>query len=116
MRKRQKGRKLSRKRNQRKALLRSLLGALFLQEKITTTEAKAREMAPLAEKYITRAKGRGLADRRMLGGIFPNKVVKKLMDEIAPRYEGRKGGYTRVTKIGSRKTDGATIAVIELLK
>ena len=98
MRKRKKGRKLSRKRDQRKALLRSLVQNLILKEKIKTTEAKAKELVPFAEKQITKAKTGNLAVRRQLARYFSQKIIKKLVEEIAPRYQERKGGYTRIIK------------------
>jgi len=114
--KRKRGRKLSRKKDQRKALLRSLAGSIFLKEKIKTTEAKAKEVAVFVEKQITRAKKGDLHSRRLLAKLFPPKLVKKIVDEIAPRYKERKGGYTRVIKLGPRRSDGAKIAIIELIK
>jgi len=116
MRKRKKGRKLSRERNQRKALLKSLASALILNEKIKTTEAKAKETAILVEKFITKAKKGDLASRRLLTGFFTGKIVKKLIEEIGPRYKGRNGGYIRIIKLGQRKSDGAKIAIIEFIK
>ena len=116
MRKRKKGRKLSRKRDQRKALLRSLAVSLILKEKIKTTEAKAKEFSGFVEKQITRAKIGSLHSRRLLAKFFPSQIVKKLVDEIAPRYKERKGGYTRMIKLGQRKTNGAKMAIIELVK
>jgi large subunit ribosomal protein L17 len=116
MRKRKKGRKLSRKRDQRNALLKSLASAVILRERIKTTEAKAKEVSVYVEKFITTAKKGDLASRRRLLQFFSPKIVKKLMDEIAPRYEKRAGGYTRVIKLGQRKDDGAKIAFIELVK
>ena len=116
MRKRKKGRKLSRKRDQRNALLKSLASAVILRERIKTTEAKAKEVSVYVEKFITTAKKGDLASRRRLSQFFSPKIVKKLMDEIAPRYEKRNGGYTRVIKLGQRKDDGAKIAFIELVK
>jgi len=116
MRKLNRGRKLSRERDQRKALLKSLAREFFLREKIKTTEAKAKELAIFAEKTITIAKIANLSARRLLLRTFPLKLVKKLIDDIAPRYKERKGGYTRVIKLGSRKTDGARMAIIELVK
>ena len=116
MRKLKQGRKLSRKRNQRKALLKSLAGALFLNEKIKTTEAKAKEISPFAEKCITRAKKGDLASRRLLIKYFSKEMVKKLIDKIGPKYKDRKGGYTRIIKLGPRKSDGARMAIIELVK
>ena len=116
MRKLKQGRKLSRKRNQRKALLKSLAGAIFLHEKIKTTEAKAKEVSSFAEKCITRAKKGDLSSRRILAKYFSKDLVKKLVDEIGPKYKDRKGGYTRIIKLGPRKSDGAKMAIIELVK
>jgi len=116
MRKRKKGRKFSRKRNQRKALLKGLATSLFLNEKIRTTEAKAKEIQGFAEKFITKAKKNNLHSRRLLLKLFSPRVVKKLIEEIAPQYKERKGGYTRVVKLGPRKSDGARMAIIELVK
>jgi len=116
MRKRKKGRKLSRKRNQRKALLKSLARELFLRGKIKTTEAKAKELSSFAEKQITKAKEGNLRSIRILAKRFPSPVVKKLVKEIAPRYKNRKGGYTRIIKIGKRKSNGTKMAIIELVE
>jgi large subunit ribosomal protein L17 len=116
MRKRKSGRKLNRKRDQRKALLKTLAGSLILKEKIRTTEAKAKEISRFVEKRISRAKVGSLYSRRLLRKLFPNKVIKKLIDEIAPRFKERKGGYTRIIRLGSRKSDGAKVVIIELLK
>ena len=116
MRKRKKGRKLNRKRDQRKALLRSLAESLIINEKITTTEAKAKEISGLVEKFITRAKKDNLSSRRFLSQYFSSKIVKKLIEELGSRYKQRTGGYTRIRKLGPRKTDGAKVAIIELIK
>ena len=121
MRKRKRGRKLSRKRDQRKALLKALASALLLNEKIKTTEAKAKEVSSLVEKFITQAKKGDLASRKLLakylggGRVASKKIVKKLMEEIAPRYKERKGGYTRIIKLGPRKSNGAKMSIIELV-
>ena len=116
MRKRKKGRKLSRSSDQRKALRKSLMSEFFLHGKIKTTQAKAKEVQPMIEKFITIAKKSGLAQRRQLIKIFSVKIVKKIINEIAPQFKERKGGYTRVIKKGLRKSDGAKIAIIELIK
>lgn len=116
MRKRKKGRKLKRERDQRRALKKSLVSSLFLHERIETTLAKAKEIAPLAEKFITRAKKGDLSSRRLLLRHLSKKVVKKLIEDIAKRYLERKGGYTRILKLGKRKSDGAEMAIIELVK
>jgi len=116
MRKRKKGRKLSRKRDQRKALLRIIASALLLKGKIRTTEAKAKEVSSFVEKQITRAKNDKLQSRRILLRTFSPKIVKKLFSEIAPNYKERKGGFTRIIKLGPRKSNGAKMAIIELVK
>jgi large subunit ribosomal protein L17 len=116
MRKLKKGRKLSRKRDQRRALLKSLASALILKEKIKTTEAKAKELRSFIEKYINRAKNSNLATKRFLLRFFSPQLVKKLVEEIGPRYKDRKGGYTRIIKLGKRKLNGARMAIIELVK
>lgn len=116
MSKSRKGRKLSRKSGQRKALLKALISALVLHEKIKTTEAKAREAASLAEKFISRAGKGDLASRRLLAAFFSLAIAKKLIDELGPRYKDRHGGYTRIIKLGPRKSDGAKMAVLELVK
>ncbi len=114
--KRKSGRKLSRKKDQRKALLKSLARSLILYGRIKTTEAKAKELRPFVEKQITRAKKGDLASQRLLAKFFSKTVVKKLVDEIGPRYKTRKGGYTRIIKLGPRKTDSAKMAIIEFVK
>ncbi|HOS88150.1 MAG TPA: 50S ribosomal protein L17 [Candidatus Pacearchaeota archaeon] len=115
MKKLQKGRKLHREVGQRKALLKSLASSLILRGKITTTEAKAKELAPFIEKKITKAKIGTVASRRYLSQFFSPKVVKKLVDEIAVKYKDRKGGYTRIIKLGQRKSDSSKMAIIELV-
>ena len=116
MRKRKKGRKFSREKDQRKALLKTLAVSFFLREKIKTTEAKARELSRFAEKQITRAKAGNLQAKKQLAVLFPQEIVKKLTEEIAPKYKERKGGYTRIIKLGPRKNNGAKMAIIELVK
>lgn len=116
MRKQKKGKRLSRKKNQRGALLSSLALSLFLKEKIKTTEAKAKEVCIFAEKQISRAKAGNLASRRLLARNFSPPIVKKMIEEIAPKYKERKGGYTRIIKLGQRKSDGARMAIVELVK
>ena len=116
MKKRKGGRKLSRKTDQRKSLLKSVAREFFLKEKIKTTEAKAKEARGFIEKKISRAKIGDLNCRRRLSKDFSPPIVKKLVEEIAPRYKERKGGYTRIIKLGPRKSDGARMAIIELVK
>jgi large subunit ribosomal protein L17 len=117
MRKRKKGRKLSRERDQRKALLRSLARSLILKERIKTTHAKAKELQPFIEKMVTKAKKGGLPVLRALSRNFNNevKIAKKLIEQIAPKYKERAGGYTRIIKLGPRKEDSAKMAIIEFV-
>ena len=115
MRKRKQGKQLSRKKDQRKALLRTMGNSFILKEKIKTTEIKAKEFKSFIEKNITKAKKGDLAARRLLAKDFTKRNVKKLIEVIAPRYKTRPGGYTRILKLGARKTDGAKIAIIELV-
>jgi ribosomal protein L17 len=97
-------------------LLRTLAEQLFEHGKITTTEAKAKRLRPLAEKMITSAKKGDLASRRLVMAQIANKtVVHNLFTEIGPRFASRNGGYTRITKIGPRKGDSAPMAVIDLV-
>jgi large subunit ribosomal protein L17 len=110
------GRKLSRYKDQRISLLRGLTSQLIEHERITTTLAKAKETRVVAEKLITHGKKGTLHHRRLALSQVPNKgVVKKVFDELAPKYAERPGGYTRITKLGPRQGDGAQMAVIELV-
>lgn len=113
--KRKSGRKLSREKAQREALLLSLTRELFKREKIETTEAKAKEVSRIAEKIITKAKTRTLASRRALYFLTPQEV-KTFFEQSIEKLKDRKGGYTRVTKLGQRQGDGARMAVVELVK
>jgi large subunit ribosomal protein L17 len=98
-------------------LLANLATALFEHGRITTTEAKAKRLRPLAERLVTFAKRGDLHARRQVLAVVRDKsVVHVLFDEIGPRYADRQGGYTRVTKIGPRKGDNAPMAVIELVE
>ena len=116
MRHRVAGRKLSRPTAHRMALLRTTVTDLLRHEAIQTTEAKAREVRRLAEKVITRGKKGSIHDRRQAAAFLTDKrVLKKLFDELGPRYESRLGGYTRMVKLGRRKGDAAPMAIVELL-
>ena len=98
-------------------ILNNLASQLFEHGRITTTEAKAKRLRPLAERLITLAKRGDLhARRRVLTVVRDNGVVHELFTEIAPSYAGRPGGYTRITKLGPRKGDAAPMAVIELVE
>jgi large subunit ribosomal protein L17 len=98
-------------------MYRNLVRDLILHERIETTEAKAKEIRPMAERIITRGRAGSLHDRReVLRFITDQDVVKRLFDEVGPRFQGRPGGYTRITKTGQRKGDGAPMAVLELVE
>ncbi|MFG2195336.1 50S ribosomal protein L17 [Streptomyces sp. NPDC048639] len=98
-------------------MLANLATALFEHGRITTTEAKARRLRPVAERLITKAKKGDLHNRRLVLQTVRDKgVVHTLFTEIGPRYENRPGGYTRITKIGNRRGDNAPMAVIELVE
>jgi large subunit ribosomal protein L17 len=99
-----------------KLIIANLATSLFEHGRITTTEAKARVLRPVAEKLITKAKKGDLHNRRqVLSTIRDKGVVHALFEDIAPRYAERPGGYTRITKLGPRKGDNAPMAVIELV-
>ena len=110
-----KGRQFKRDKSQREALLGHLAMAVILNGKIVTTAAKAKEAAPYLEKLITAAKKRDLASAKKIHSVFDNETAKKLIKEIAPRYQERKGGYSRITKIGFRQGDQAEMAMLELV-
>lgn len=100
----------------RKALFRHLATALLAQERIETTEAKAKELRGIVEGLITLAKENNLANKRRALAFLTNEDVnKKLFDTIGPRYAGRPGGFTRVFKLGPRRGDAAPMAIIELV-
>lgn len=117
MRHHNKNRKFGRKKNGRVALLRGLVLSLIKKEKIKTTEAKAKEIKSVMEKIVTRGKVDTLASRRLvLSRLYnQNTAVKKVFEEISPRYKDRKGGYIRITKLAPRKSDGARLAYIEFV-
>ena len=97
-------------------MMANLAASLFAAEAITTTEAKAKALRPLAEKLITKARRGDLHAKRTVLRTIPNRdAVVKLFDEVAPRYVDRQGGYTRITKLGPRRGDGAEEAIIELV-
>ena len=116
MRHRAKGRKLSRTSSHRRALLNNMASSLFEHGRIITTEAKAKELRPLAEKLITLARRGDLHARRLVERrIKSRETLSRLFSEIGPRFAARPGGYTRILKLGHRDGDGADIARIELL-
>ena len=116
MRHRAKGRQLSRTSTHRRALLNNMAASLFDHGRIITTEAKAKELRPFAEKLITLARRGDLHARRLVERkIKGRETLSRLFSEIGPRFAARPGGYTRILKLGHRDGDGADIARIELL-
>ena len=110
------GRKLSRPTGHRMLMLRTMVADLIRHESIRTTEAKAREVRRMAEKVITRGKKGTLHDRRLaLALVTDEAIVRKIFDELGPRYESRPGGYTRIIKLGPRKGDASEMAIVELV-
>jgi large subunit ribosomal protein L17 len=111
-------RKFGRSSNQRHALLKGLTASLIEKGRIVTTEAKAKELRPTVEKLVTKAKNPTLASRRLLlAGLYNNEaVVSTLINDIAPRYAERAGGYTRIIKLAPRKSDASPMAVIEFVQ
>ncbi len=116
MRKLNKGRKLSMRVGPRRALLRVLVNNFLLREKIKTTEARAKELRSIAEKMITVAKRGSVLSRRILARDLTPKMTKKIIDDLAPRYKERAGGYTRIIRLGPRNSDSAKMVIIELVK
>ena len=98
------------------ALLRNAVTSLLKQEKITTTETRAKEIGSIAEKMITLGKRGDLHARRQAASyLMDEEAIKKLFTTLAPRFETKQGGYTRITKVGFRRGDGAPMAIIELV-
>jgi len=117
MRHRRKNKKLGRPTDQRLAVLRELVSALMVEGKIETTEARAREARRLAERIITIAKKDTLHARREVRKVLRHEgLVKHVFDEVMPAYRERKGGYTRVVRLGRRRGDGASMAMLELVE
>ncbi len=110
-----KGRTFGRTTAIRHALLKSLASSFFILGRITTTEAKAKELRPFVERQITVAKNPTLHRRRMLARTFPDRVAEKII-AAAETMKGRNGGYTRIMKLGARKSDSAKMAIIELVQ
>lgn len=109
-------RKLGRTSDHRTAMLRAMVTFLLENGKIETTVTRAKEVRSMAEKYITLAKNDSLANKRQaLAFITKEDVVKKLFNEIAPKYKDVNGGYCRITKTGPRRGDAAEMAIIELI-
>ena len=110
------GRRLGRNPSHRKAMLRNMVTSLIDNERITTTDARAKEVRKLAEKMITLGKRGDLhARRQAMSVIFDKNVVAKLFERLAPRFEKRAGGYTRIIKVGNRLGDNASVSIIEFV-
>ena len=108
--------KLGRTAPHRKAMLSNMMASLFINERVTTTQTRAKELKRTAERVLTCAKKGDLhARRQVLRVIADKQVVAKLFDELGPRYKGRNGGYTRVIKLGPRRGDGAFMSIVELV-
>ncbi len=112
-----KGRRLHRSSSHRKALLQNLAVAVLTHERIRTTEAKAKEVRGLVDRIITWGKRGDLHARRLTARqVRSRPVVKKVFDDIAPRFHDRPGGYTRITKVGYRHGDNAPMVILELVE
>lgn len=108
---------LDRKKAPREALLRNMATSLVLYERIETTRAKAKAVAPLVEKYITVAKKGDLtARRRLIKYFYDTNAVHKLMESLGKRFTDRKSGYTRITQLRRRLGDGAEMVMLEILE
>lgn len=114
MNKGKKGKKLHRVAGQRKQLVRSLASSLFLHDQIVSGKAKLQYAVPTIEKWITRAKRNTLEDRRFLYAHLEKRAADRLLNDIAPRMKGRKGGYTRLLSVGLRSQDTTPAASLEL--
>ncbi len=116
MRHRKKGKILGREKAPREALLRNLATSVVLYEKVRTTETKAKVIRPIVERLITRGKEPTLSNRRYLHSFFyTEQPVKKILEVLGPRYKDRKGGYTRITRLGRRQGDAAECVQIEFV-
>lgn len=111
-----KNRKFGRPADFRRAFLWNLISDLILKERIRTTEARAKEIRPMIEKAITKAKVDNLANRRLLIKKLTLKSISKLFKDLSPRFKERNGGYCRIMKLNIRKNDSAKMVIIELLK
>lgn len=110
-----KGRKFGRERRVRRALMKSLASSFFMLGRIKTTEAKARELKIFAEPFVTRGKNPNIASRRHLRTVFNETIARRILT-LSKDMEKRNGGYFRITKLGQRPSDGARMAIIELVR
>ena len=110
-------RRLGLRSDHRRAMLRNMVTSLIKEERITTTETRAKEVRSIAEKMVTLAKRGDLAARRqVLEYLYDKEAAKKLFDTVAPRYQDRSGGYTRIVKVGFRRGDAAPMVILELVQ
>ena len=117
MRHRISGRGLGRNSGERRSLFRNQLVSLLMHERIRTTQSKARELQPIAEKVIALGREDTEQNRRTASSMLANSLmVRKLFEEIGPRYEDRQGGYTRIYKLGAKKGDAALVCQLELVE
>lgn len=116
MRHNRKGRKLGRTTAHRLAMFSNQLASLVTHQRIITTVEKAKELRPIAERLVTQGRRGTVPARRRVGRWISNRdLIKKLFDEIAPRFADRPGGYLRITKLGARQGDGAELAALEFV-
>lgn len=113
MRKRVFGRHFKRDKNERKALFKGLMSSLVLEERIKTTEEKAKAIKGTVEKLVTKAKNKGVNSKELLSPFLTPLAIEKMIQDVAPRFMKRNGGYTRVIKIKNRFSDNARMAIIE---
>lgn len=111
-----KGRKFGRKADERRAFIKSIANSLVMVEKIKTTEARAKSVSGFVEKLITKGKKQTLASRRDILKFLPAASAAKISKDLSLRYISRNGGYTRITKLGQRNSDGAQVVILELVK
>ncbi|HEY4484115.1 MAG TPA: 50S ribosomal protein L17 [Candidatus Paceibacterota bacterium] len=116
MKHRKKGKIFGRTKKQRSALIQGLAESLIQHERIITTETKAKSLRPVVEKLVTKGKEKDLSKLRQLVSLTNKKTAKKLLEILGPRYRSRGGGYTKITKLAPRKSDGSPMAIIEFIK
>jgi large subunit ribosomal protein L17 len=111
-----KGRKFGRVRKQRRAMLKGLASSFIIAGKMRTTLAKAKELQPAVEKIISKAKENSVSSRRYASSMLNSRALKSLFSDVAPLFKERRGGYTRIMRLGRRASDAAEMAIIELVK
>lgn len=111
-----KGRKFGRVAGQRSALLRSLAAAFITKGRITTTEARAKELRTFIEPLISKARSGNLSSKKAILETLPKAAANKVVNEVGPKFNYRPGGYVRLVKLGRRKSDGAPMALVEFVE